>query len=106
MQVSTNRFLLQLVNANDAWYNLSGHPRDLEAHQDFSFMDAVYPEDVEIVTAAWNQLAVDHKPISFEMRWKYTKDDLDELQRNELRGQWVSITVPPFLDFAVMYELA
>lgn len=81
--------MLQLVKANDAWYNLSGHPKDLEAHQDFSFMDVVYPEDVAIVTAAWNQLAVDHKPITFEMRWKFTKE-LDAVQREELGGQWVS----------------
>ena len=38
-------------------------------HQDFSFMDLVYPPDVELVLSQWNKLA-QGIPVTFEMRWK------------------------------------
>jgi PAS domain-containing protein len=43
-----------LIRANESWYNLSHHPRENEAHTDFSFMDLVYPPDKPLVMSQWN----------------------------------------------------
>ncbi|KAJ4291649.1 hypothetical protein N0V90_009544 [Kalmusia sp. IMI 367209] len=59
----------KLIQANDAWYRLSNHPRDLPAHVDFSFMDLAYPEDRDTIMSAWNSLIRGHC-VTFEMRWK------------------------------------
>jgi len=77
-----------LRNANNAWYNLSGHPRVMDVPLGFSFMDVVYEEDKEIVTAAWNRLAIDKEVVTFEMRWCYHKDNVTP-EEQELGGQWV-----------------
>ncbi|CAI6337241.1 unnamed protein product [Periconia digitata] len=55
----------KLVQANDAWYRLSNHPREMPAHVDFQFMDLAYP----VIMSAWNTL-VQGSPVTFEMRWK------------------------------------
>jgi len=77
-----------LRNANNAWFNLSGHPRIADVPRGFSFMDVVYEEDKETVMAAWNRLAVDREPITFEMRWCYKEGNITPEQQ-ELGGQWV-----------------
>jgi len=77
-----------LRQANNAWYNLSGHPRVTDVPAGFSFMDMVYEEDKEIVMAAWNRLAVCKEVVSFEMRWCYYKDNITP-EEQELGGQWV-----------------
>lgn len=52
-------------------------------------MDVVYEEDKSTVMAAWQQLAVDREPITFEMRWNYQGEVTPE--QEELGGQWVSL---------------
>ncbi|KAH3981691.1 hypothetical protein HBH98_069180 [Parastagonospora nodorum] len=59
----------KLLHANEAWYKLSSHPRDLPAHVNFSFMDLVHPDDQSLVMSMWNKLA-QGTPVTFEMRWK------------------------------------
>lgn len=59
----------KLIHANDAWYRLSNHPRNLSEHVEFSFMDLAYPDDQEIIMSAWNSL-IQGSCITFEMRWK------------------------------------
>lgn len=86
-----------LRQANNAWYNLSGHPRITEVPVGFSFMDVVYEEDKEIVMAAWNRLAIGKEVVSFEMRWCYYKDNITP-EEQELGGQWVSHPPAVFQD--------
>ncbi|KAJ4360162.1 uncharacterized protein N0V89_000722 [Didymosphaeria variabile] len=59
----------KLIHANDAWYRLSNHPRNLPAHVEFSFMDLAYPDDQANIMSAWNTL-VQGSCVTFEMRWK------------------------------------
>lgn len=59
----------KLVHANDAWYRLSNHPRDLPDHVEFSFMDLAHPDDQAAIMSAWNTL-VQGNCVTFEMRWK------------------------------------
>lgn len=81
----------KLVHANQAWYRLSSHPRNLPAHVDFSFMDLVYPDDQALVMSMWNTLASGN-PVTFEMRWKAPPG-------SDAPAQWVlSACVPVFDD--------
>lgn len=81
----------KLVHANQAWYRLSSHPRNLPAHSEFSFMDLVYPDDQALVMSMWNNLASGN-PVTFEMRWKAPPGSEDP-------AQWVlSACVPVFDD--------
>ncbi|KAF2621408.1 hypothetical protein BU25DRAFT_495826 [Macroventuria anomochaeta] len=89
----------KLVHANEAWYRLSSHPRNVPAHVDFLFMDLVYPEDQALVMSMWNTLASGN-PVTFEMRWKGApgSDDL---------AQWVlSACVPVFDDEGNLISIA
>ncbi|KAH7062972.1 hypothetical protein BKA63DRAFT_189888 [Paraphoma chrysanthemicola] len=89
----------KLLHANDAWYRLSSHPRDLPAHVQFSFMDLVYPSDQALVLSMWNTLA-QGSPVTFEMRWK--SGDL-----SNQAGQWVlSACVPIFDDDGNLISIA
>ncbi|KAF2995051.1 Histidine kinase [Curvularia kusanoi] len=80
----------KLIHANQAWYRLSSHPRNLPAHTDFSFMDLVYPEDQALVMSMWNSLASGN-PVTFEMRWKAQPGSEDP-------WQWVLSACVPLLD--------
>ncbi|KAK6842841.1 hypothetical protein PG995_001853 [Apiospora arundinis] len=59
----------KLLRANDSWYRHSLHSRSPALHQDFSFMDLVYPPDTDLVLSKWNILT-QGIPVTFEMRWK------------------------------------
>lgn len=61
----------------------------MDTPKNFSFMDVVYEEDKEAVIAAWNRLAVDREPVTFEMRWCYKEGNITPEQA-ELGGQWVN----------------
>lgn len=79
----------KLIHANDAWYRLSNHPRNLPAHVEFSFMDLAYPDDQALIMSAWNTL-VQGICVTFEMRWKAKPGSEDD-------SQWVlSACVPVF----------
>ncbi|KAF2029760.1 hypothetical protein EK21DRAFT_100980 [Setomelanomma holmii] len=89
----------KLLHANEAWYRLSSHPRDLPAHVQFSFMDLVYPEDQALVLSMWNTLA-QGSPVTFEMRWK-PRDATNDA------AQWVlSACVPIFDDDRKLIKVA
>lgn len=89
----------KLIHANEAWYRLSSHPRNLPAHVDFSFMDLVYPDDQAIVMSMWNTLA-SGKPVTFEMRWKAPPGSDDP-------AQWIlSACVPVFDDEGTLISIA
>ncbi|KAL5383375.1 hypothetical protein DPSP01_006060 [Paraphaeosphaeria sporulosa] len=79
----------KLIHANDAWYRLSNHPRDLPDHVEFSFMDLAHPDDQALIMSAWNTL-VQGNCVTFEMRWKAKPGSEDD-------AQWVlSACVPVF----------
>ncbi|KAF1843299.1 uncharacterized protein K460DRAFT_432912 [Cucurbitaria berberidis CBS 394.84] len=80
----------KLLHANEAWYRLSSHPKDLPAHVDYSFMDLVYPEDRATVMLMWNTLTQGH-PVTFEMRWK-PRAGTDDI------AQWVLSACVPVID--------
>ncbi|KAH8674347.1 hypothetical protein BX600DRAFT_377881 [Xylariales sp. PMI_506] len=84
-----------LIRANEAWYNLSRHPRDPETRKDFSFMDLVYPPDVPLVMSQWNKLS-QGIPVTFEMRWKAPRRDKSGESKEEF--QWVLSACVPVLD--------
>lgn len=89
----------KLVHANNAWYRLSSHPRNLPAHVEYSFMDLVYPEDQALVMSMWNTLACGN-PVTFEMRWKAAPGTEDP-------AQWVlSACVPVFDDEGNLISIA
>jgi PAS domain-containing protein len=86
-----------LIRANDSWYKLSHHPRDMKAHRNFSFMDLVYPEDSALVISQWNKL-VQKEPITFEMRWKAPKRPSPTSPELMEDFQWVLSACVPVLD--------
>ena len=80
----------KLTHANQAWYRLSSHPKNLAANVDFSFMDLVYPDDQALVMSMWNTLAAGN-PVTFEMRWKAPPGSDDP-------AQWVLSACVPLLN--------
>ncbi|KAF1925275.1 putative histidine kinase HHK8p [Didymella exigua CBS 183.55] len=89
----------KLIHANEAWYRLSSHPRNLPAHVEYSFMDLVYPDDQALVMSMWNTLTSGN-PVTFEMRWKAARGTGDA-------AQWVlSACVPVFDDEGILISIA
>lgn len=89
----------KLIHANEAWYRLSSHPRNLPAHVEYSFMDLVYPDDQALVMSKWNTLASGN-PVTFEMRWKAAPGTDDA-------AQWVlSACVPVFDEEGTLISIA
>lgn len=85
-----------LLHANESWYKLSGHPRDLEAHKRFSFVELVYPDDTELVMAQWSKLT-SGIPCTFEMRWKATKPG-KPTDGPDADAQWIVAACVPVTD--------
>lgn len=88
-----------LIRGNESWYKLSNHPRDMIAHQDFSFMELVYPEDAAFVISQWNTL-VQKEPVTFEMRWKAPPRPSPTNPEVLEDFQWVLSACVPVLDDA------
>jgi PAS domain-containing protein len=88
-----------LIRGNESWYKLSNHPRDMTAHQDFSFMDLVYPEDAALVVSQWNKL-LQKEPVTFEMRWKAPPHPSPTNPELMEEFQWVLSACVPVLDDA------
>ncbi|KAH0362602.1 putative histidine kinase HHK19p, partial [Aureobasidium melanogenum] len=77
----------ELIQANNAFYELSGYPKDPELNKQFTFLDLCMPEDAEMIMGKWNWL-MQGKPITFDMRWK----------NNTPTGQWVQAACTPVFD--------
>ncbi|KAF2170084.1 hypothetical protein M409DRAFT_64452 [Zasmidium cellare ATCC 36951] len=54
--------------ANDTWYDISRVPKN--ANMADTWMDAVKPEDMELVKQSWTDLAVNTQSVSIEFRFK------------------------------------
>ncbi|KAF1946934.1 hypothetical protein EJ02DRAFT_393422 [Clathrospora elynae] len=88
-----------LMHANEAWYRLSSHPRDIPDHVEYSFMDLVVLEDQALVMQMWNTLSQGNA-VTFEMRWKPYAGTSDA-------AQWVlSACVPVFDDDGKLISIA
>lgn len=77
----------ELIQGNNAFYELSGYPKDPELNKQYTFLDYCLPEDAEMVFEKWNWLMTG-KPVTFEMRWK----------NNTPTGQWVQAACTPVFD--------
>lgn len=82
----------KLVQANKAFYKLSGHPRDATARE-YAWTDCIFDEDSEALFAHWN-LLLQGTATNFEMRWKRPAISMhDGLE--DLEGQWVLAACVP-----------
>ncbi|KAH0175340.1 putative histidine kinase HHK19p, partial [Aureobasidium melanogenum] len=79
----------ELIEGNNAFYELSGYPKDPELNKQFTFLDYCMPEDAEMVMGKWNWLMTG-KPTTFDMRWK----------NGTPTGQWVQAACTPVFDDA------
>ncbi|KAK8088387.1 hypothetical protein PG997_003348 [Apiospora hydei] len=86
----------RLLRANESFYRQSLHPRDPALHQDFSFVDLVYPADVELALFKWNSLTLG-TPVTFEMRWKNAQYGISHDEEVE-DYQWILCTCVPIRD--------
>ncbi|KAG9606188.1 putative histidine kinase HHK19p, partial [Aureobasidium melanogenum] len=77
----------ELIQGNNAFYELSGYPKDPELNKQFTFLDYCMPEDAEMVMGRWNWLMTG-KPTTFDMRWK----------NGTPTGQWVQAACTPVFD--------
>ncbi|KAF7188420.1 Hybrid signal transduction histidine kinase K [Pseudocercospora fuligena] len=58
----------RITFANDTWYDISRVPKNSEMAD--TWMNAVKPEDLDLVKRLWSDLAVDAKSVSREFRFK------------------------------------
>lgn len=54
-----------VLECNDRWYEMSGHPRDI--HYPMSFMQCIDDISVEVMTEAWRQVTEDQQPWTGEL---------------------------------------
>ncbi|THX48521.1 hypothetical protein D6D06_09049 [Aureobasidium pullulans] len=79
----------ELMKGNDAFYELSGYPRDPALNKQHTFLDYCMEEDAELVMEKWNWLLTGHD-VTFEMRWK----------NDTPTGQWIQAACTPVFDDA------
>ncbi|KAK4626329.1 Hybrid signal transduction histidine kinase K [Fulvia fulva] len=65
----------KITFANDVWYDISRVPKDSSMAD--TWMDAVKPEDLDLVRRSWTDLVVNAKAISIEFRFKAKWRDSD-----------------------------
>ncbi|GAM87644.1 hypothetical protein ANO11243_056710 [Dothideomycetidae sp. 11243] len=84
-----------LVQANEAFYTLSGHPRKFtkESH---AWVDSAFEEDLPGLFDKWNGLAAGN-PMTFQMRWKRPRSAMPDGQE-DIHGQWVNAACVPIKD--------
>lgn len=79
----------RITFANDTWYDISRVHRNSEMAD--TWMDAVKPEDLDLVKRLWNDLAVKAQPVSREFRFRAQWQD-----RNGASGDtWVLFSAYP-----------
>ncbi|KAH0391852.1 putative histidine kinase HHK19p, partial [Aureobasidium melanogenum] len=82
----------ELIEGNNAFYELSGYPKDPELNKQFTFLDYCMPEDAEMVMGKWSWLMTG-KPTTFDMRHVLWKN-------GTTTGQWVQAACTPVFDDA------
>ncbi|OQO11760.1 hypothetical protein B0A48_03487 [Cryoendolithus antarcticus] len=79
----------KITFANDAWHELSRVPKGQRMAD--TWMDAVMPDDLELVKSLWRIVVQDVKPVSNEFRFKAQWEG-----RNGVRGDtWVLFSAYP-----------
>lgn len=79
----------KITFANDTWYDISRVPKTSSMAD--TWMEAVKPEDLELVKGLWRDLVEGTKPVSSEFRFKAQWED-----RNGMRGDtWVLFSAYP-----------
>nr|OQO05215.1 hypothetical protein B0A51_18143 [Rachicladosporium sp. CCFEE 5018] len=79
----------KITFANDAWHELSRVPKGQRMAD--TWMDAVMPDDLELVKSLWRIVVSDVKPVSNEFRFKAQWEG-----RNGVRGDtWVLFSAYP-----------
>jgi PAS domain S-box-containing protein len=72
-----------ILEANDRWYEMTGHPRAHEENHNVSFMEGIHQGSIEVMKSGWARLTVDKLPWSGELqmnkRWNdpNTGDEVD-----------------------------
>lgn len=79
--------VLQANGQQNAFFELSGYPKDPALNKQLTFLDCIYDEDVEMIMEKWSGL-VSGKAVTFEMRWK----------NGSPNGQWVQAACAPVFD--------
>lgn len=85
----------KLVYGNDAFYNLSGHPRD-SAKEEVTWQDSIFPEDGDWLMGQWIQLT-EGVSLTFEMRWKRPASSMPNGEE-DVEGSWVLAACVPTTD--------
>ncbi|EME43841.1 hypothetical protein DOTSEDRAFT_130539 [Dothistroma septosporum NZE10] len=85
----------KLVYGNEAYFNLSGHPRDSK-REEMTWQDAVFPEDNEWLTSQWTEMATGNS-LTFPMRWKRPTSSMPD-GKEDVHGQWVLAACVPTLN--------
>lgn len=98
--------MADITYPQDAWFALSGHPKHVEEHENYTFMNVVYEEDAPLVMSMWTELS-QGKPVTFEMRWRFSgkPEDLTAEQK-EMKGQWVLSACVPIMEDGVVKSIA
>ena len=84
-----------LVWGNDAFYHLSGHPRQ-DSKEENTWQDAVFEEDYEWLLAQWKRMA-SGEPVTMEMKWKRPASAMPNGEE-DTTGQWVLAACQPTFD--------
>jgi len=90
MNICQRRYADRIIQ--DAWYSLSGHPKDPAAHFEHSFTDCIYEDDYDMCMGIWKNLT-NGIPATFEMRWKKVGPD----GKPQAGGQWVLAACVPIV---------
>jgi PAS domain S-box-containing protein len=64
-----------ILEANDRWYEMTGHPRGDEENHDTSFMEGIHQGSIEVMKSGWARLTVDKLPWSGELQMKKRWND-------------------------------
>ncbi|ETN42893.1 uncharacterized protein HMPREF1541_02051 [Cyphellophora europaea CBS 101466] len=82
----------KLVLVNDAWYDITSYPRDLQVGN--FWIEYVFNDDKEHVREAWRVMLAQKSPISIEFRFKTPWKD----KVGNISATWVLASVSPEKD--------
>ncbi|EHL01584.1 putative Hybrid signal transduction histidine kinase K [Glarea lozoyensis 74030] len=58
----------RILEANDRWYEMTGHPRAQEENHSMSWMGVIHNSSIELMKMGWDRLSVDKLPWSGELQ--------------------------------------
>lgn len=86
--------------ANDQYYEITGHGREVEDHYKLSFLDVVADEDRDMCASLWAQMAVGKERVTIPIRLKKTWRPPRDVSSQEPEEQniWVLANAYPIFD--------